>query len=100
MNALFALGAAIGAILQGWMADWIGHKKSMAVSGLCALAGAALVSGSVNIAMCVTVRILHGFGLGMIICLVPLYTTEVAPPHRRGVMAGMTVMGFGMGYLS
>jgi MFS family permease len=44
------------------------------------------------------VRILQGFGLGMIISLVPLYLTEVAPPHRRGFLTGLTVMSFGMGY--
>ena len=48
--------------------------------------------------MLITVRLLQGFGLGMLICLVTLYFTEVAPPHRRGFLAGFTTMGFGMGY--
>ena len=60
---------------------------------------AALVAGSVNVSMLVTTRILHGFGLGMILCLVPLYTTEIAPPKTRGIYSGMTVIGYGMGYL-
>ena len=50
--------------------------------------------------MLITVRILHGFGLGMQICLVSTYLTEVSPPHCRGVMSGMTVMGFGIGYVA
>ncbi|KIW67196.1 hypothetical protein, variant [Phialophora macrospora] len=50
--------------------------------------------------MLITTRILHGFGLGMQICLVPLYLTEVSPPHCRGLMTGMTVMGFGLGYVA
>jgi MFS family permease len=50
--------------------------------------------------MLITTRILHGFGLGMLICLVPLYLTEVSPAHCRGVMSGMTVMGFGLGYVA
>ncbi len=50
--------------------------------------------------MLITVRILHGFGLGMQICLVAIYLTEVSPPHCRGIMSGMTVMGFGVGYVA
>lgn len=36
----------------------------------------------------------------MLLALVPLYLTEVAPPHRRGVLTGLTTMSFGLGYTS
>jgi MFS family permease len=100
VSSLFAFGAALGAICQGWLADWIGRKKSLAVSALFSLVGAAWAAGSPYLAMLITTRILHGFGLGMLICLVPLYLTEVSPAHCRGVMSGMTVMGFGLGYVA
>jgi MFS family permease len=96
--SLFAFGAGLGALVQGWTADWIGRKKTLMVAGVTSTVGAALVAGAVNVPMLVTTRILHGFGLGMILCLVPLYCTEVAPPKHRGVFSGMTVMGYGMGY--
>lgn len=97
--SLFAFGAGLGAIVQGWTSDWIGRKKTLAVAGVTSTIGAALVAGSINIPMLVTTRILHGFGLGMILCLVPLYGTEIAPPKKRGLFSGTTVMGYGMGYL-
>ena len=50
--------------------------------------------------MIIAVRLLHGFGLGMLICLVPLYLTEVAPPHRRGLLSGLSTLSFGMGYVT
>jgi MFS family permease len=98
VNALFAFGAAVGAILQGWTADYLGRKKSLALSAVLALIGGALAAASVAIEMLIIVRILQGIGLGMIICQVPLYTTEVAPAHRRGLLSAMTVIGFGSGY--
>ncbi|KAJ9609896.1 hypothetical protein H2200_006225 [Cladophialophora chaetospira] len=98
VNALFAAGAAFGSIAQAWLADWVGRKKALAASALFSMVGAAWTAGSPYLAMLITIRILHGFGLGMQICLVPLYLTEVSPPHCRGVMTGMTVMGFGLGY--
>lgn len=99
MNALFAAGAAFGALAQAPLADWIGRKKALASSALLSLVGAAWTAGSPYLAMLLSVRILHGFGLGMLICLVPLYLTEVSPAHCRGLVSGMTVMGFGMGYV-
>ncbi len=98
VNALFAFGAALGSLAQAWLADWVGRKKALAVSALFSLVGAAWTAGSPFLAMLITTRILHGFGLGMQICLVPLYLTEVSPAHCRGIMTGMTVMGFGLGY--
>ncbi len=98
VNALFAFGAACGAILQGWTADWLGRKGALAIAASCALIGGALTAGSTAIAMLITVRIIQGCGLGMLICLVPLYITEVAPAHRRGLLSGMTTIAFGTGY--
>ncbi|KAL6246482.1 hypothetical protein RBB50_006719 [Rhinocladiella similis] len=100
INALFNFGLAIGALAQGYLADVIGRKKAFYIAGASALVGAILVTASVKIAMLITVRLLHGFGLGMLICLVPLYLTEVAPPHRRGLLSGLTTMSFGMGYFT
>lgn len=89
----------MGSIVQGWTADWLGRKKAMAVAASFAIIGGALTAGSVNIAMLIVVRFVQGFGLGKVICLVPLYIAEVAPPHRRGMLSGATVWSFGIGYV-
>ena len=99
VNALFTAGAAFGSIAQSFVADKYGRRVGLGTAAVCALVGAALTAGSVNIPMLIVVRLLMGFGLGMVICLVPLYLSEVAPPHRRGLLAGMTVLSFGTGYL-
>lgn len=98
-SSLFAFGALLGCLFQGSLADRIGRKRTFAIAGVTALIGAALVTGSVNIPMLVTVRVIHGIGLGMLLCLTPLYNTEIAPPKWRGIFSGMTTMGYGMGYL-
>lgn len=67
-NALFTLGAAVGAILQGFVADWYGRKKGMALAAVLATIGGALSAGSVNIAMIIVVRIIQGIGAGMVVC--------------------------------
>jgi MFS family permease len=99
VNALFAFGAASGSIAQGWIADWLGRKKAFATAATFSIIGGALTAGSVHIAMLIAVRLLQGFGLGMVICLVPLYITEVAPARIRGRLSGLTVWSFGIGYI-
>ncbi len=99
VNALFTAGAAFGSLAQSFIADKYGRKIALAVAAVTALIGTALAAGSVNVAMLIVVRLFQGFGLGMIIALVPLYLNEVAPPHNRGFISGLTVLSFGTGFL-
>ena len=73
VNALFTAGAAFGSVAQSFIADKYGRRIGLGVAAVCALVGAALTAGSVNVPMMIVVRLLMGFGLGMVICLVPLY---------------------------
>lgn len=99
INALFFFGCAIGAILQCFVSDWIGRKGALAVSAVLAAVGSALVAGSVVIPMLIPMRIIQGVGLGMLLALVPLYLTEVAPPRHRGFLTGSTQFSTGIGYI-
>lgn len=99
INALFYLGGALGAIGQSFLADWVGRKRALAVSGLLALGGNTLVAGSVAVGMLIAVRLIQGAGLGMLLAIVPLYLTEVAPPRQRGVLTGLTTLSYSLGYV-
>lgn len=72
----------------------------MAVSSAIALVGGAGVTGSVNVPMLIVFRFIQGFGLGQSFALVPLYITEISPPHTRGAMAGLAGGSIVTGYLS
>ncbi|KAF4236374.1 hypothetical protein CNMCM6805_005863 [Aspergillus fumigatiaffinis] len=98
VNALFNLGLALGALAQGWLADKVGRKKAFMLAAVCTLIGAALVTCSVAIGMLITVRLLHGFGLGMLVGLVPLYLTETAPARSRGLLLCINTSCISIGY--
>lgn len=89
----------MGSLSQSWFADRWGRRVALAVAAVIALIGSALVAGSVNIPMLCVVRVLQGCGLGMLLTLVPLYLSEVAPPAQRGLLTGLSVLCFGMGYV-
>lgn len=100
MSALFAAGAGIGAVIQGWSGDYLGRKKAFAVSLTVALISGALLAGSVNVAMFIVFRFIQGLGLGQCFAMAPLYITEVAPPRRRGQLAGLTAASIVSGYVT
>jgi MFS family permease len=99
VTSLFAAGAAFGAIIQGWTSDFLGRRKALAIGGLVSLFGTTLVAASVNIPMLMVFRFVSGLGVGQLLCLVPLYIAEVAPPKHRGFMSAGTGCSFSVGYL-
>ncbi|KIX92910.1 uncharacterized protein Z520_11386 [Fonsecaea multimorphosa CBS 102226] len=99
INACFFGGCALGALAQCYASDWVGRRGAFAISACLTLLGAALVAGSVQIAELFMFRVVQGIGSGMILGLVPLYLTEVAPPKHRGLMAGSTQFAGGCGYI-
>ena len=99
VNAIYFTGAAVASIAQCYLADWLGRRKALAIAAIMGIIGSALVAGSVTIGMLIAVRVLQGAGLGMLLTLVPLYLSEIAPPHRRGFLTGLTVLSFGTGYV-
>jgi sugar porter (SP) family MFS transporter len=78
------LGATIGAVFGGRAADRLGRRKVLlvtaAIFGIGALASAVAPSPLVLIVS----RIVLGLAIGLASTNVPVYLSEVAPPHARG----------------
>ena len=89
----------IGAVVQGFTGDWLGRVKALQIGAVISIIGTAVVAGSVNIPQLFVFRFITGLGVGQLLALVPLYITEVAPPHRRGLLSALTGCSFSLGYL-
>ncbi|KAK4574375.1 hypothetical protein LTR86_002137 [Recurvomyces mirabilis] len=89
VNALFFLGACIGALTSGPLSDHIGRKWTIFSAAAIALVGGALTAGSVHIAMLIVVRILQGCGLGGLATLTPVYLAESSTKEKRGMLTGL-----------
>src|SRR5205823_2366803 len=78
------LGATIGAIVGGNAADLFGRRRVLLVTavifGIGALASAVAPSPAILIAS----RVVLGSAIGLASTNVPVYLSEVAPPHARG----------------
>ena len=78
------LGAILGNISAGALADRFGRKKILiltaALFSFCAL-GCGLAH---SISFFIFARIIGGFGVGMAILIAPMYIAEIAPKKLRG----------------
>lgn len=83
------LGAILGSIVAGRMADWLGRKKVMIGSGTLFLLGALEQAASQVVRELVLGRLLVGLGVGMASMVVPTYLAEVAPTKVRGRIVGI-----------
>ncbi|RGP63525.1 hypothetical protein FSPOR_8578 [Fusarium sporotrichioides] len=84
MTAMITLGAFIGAINQGWIADWISRKRSLMVAVVIFTIGSTLQTAAVSYPMLVVGRFIGGIGIGQLSMVVPLYISEISPPEIRG----------------
>ncbi len=86
MTAMIELGALIGALNQGWIADKISRKYSISVAVCFFIVGSALQTAAVDYAMLVVARLIGGIGIGMLSMVAPLYISEISPPEIRGAL--------------
>ncbi|MFL5829718.1 MAG: sugar porter family MFS transporter [Solirubrobacteraceae bacterium] len=78
------LGAAVGAVVAGRLADRVGRLIVMRLAAVLFLVS-ALGTGLINsLAMLIVFRVLGGVGVGMASVVAPTYIAEIAPARIRG----------------
>lgn len=82
----FIGGNLAGAIVQGPISTRYGRRIATAVAALLLTISGALQAGAANINMFIAARTICGIGAGMVITNVPVYMSEIAPPHSRGLL--------------
>jgi MFS family permease len=84
VSVLFLAGIP-GAFLGSWTNNWYGRRPTMMIGGGNFLVGAILMSSATHIAMLVIGRIFLGVGIGICVQCGPLFLSELAPAHLRGL---------------
>jgi len=82
--AVLLLGAMVGALCSGYLADRISRKWTKVISGTVYIVGALGCAFSVNAQMLIGFRFLLGLAVGTASFVSPLYISEVSPPRVRG----------------
>ncbi|KAF2707361.1 MFS general substrate transporter [Pleomassaria siparia CBS 279.74] len=86
MTAMLELGALIGTLFAGYLADRLSRKYSIVVAVIIFTIGGILQTAAVEYSMLVVGRLVGGLGIGMLAMISPLYIFEIAPPEIRGAL--------------
>ena len=87
--ACLQLSAAVGSITAGRMGDIIGRKRCVAIGGFIYFVTAFIQAFAPDLGTFIAGRTLQGLGVGFLSMTVPIIQTEIAAPHRRGLMVGV-----------
>ncbi|MGA9526739.1 MAG: MFS transporter [Terriglobales bacterium] len=87
--AAVLLGSVISTLFAGLLADWMGRKRLMALSGLLFVVSIPAIALSHGYAPLVFGRLLQGISAGLIGVVVPLYLAECLTASSRGKGTGM-----------
>lgn len=98
INGVYAAGGAFGCIGNMYTAEKFGRPRSIQIGCVISIVGATLMTASVNIPMFIVARFIMGFGIGILVTLVPLYQSEVSPAESRGLMVGLHGVLIGFSY--
>jgi len=77
-------GSMVSSLIAGLLADWMGRKRMMIVSGLMFIASVCLIVASQGFTTLMAGRLLQGMSGGVIAVVVPLYLAESLRPESRG----------------
>ncbi|OCF40875.1 monosaccharide transporter [Kwoniella heveanensis CBS 569] len=86
MTALLELGAFLGALSAGWIADKWSRKMSIVIGSVWFVIGSILQASAHTFAQLVVGRFIGGIGVGVLSSTAPMYISEVASPNIRGAM--------------
>ncbi|WVO14431.1 hypothetical protein L204_102064 [Cryptococcus depauperatus] len=89
ITGLLSVGATIGAVGSGFIADRLGLRSTCMLFICIYLIGAAIEISAMNAygQICVA-RLFTGLGVGATSGLVPVFQAEAAPPRWRGLVTG------------
>lgn len=103
VSAMMA-GAAIGAIIAGWLARASGRKWSLALSGVIFILGSLGCAFAWSISSMICGRALMGLAIGIAAFTSPLYLSEIASEKTRGAMIStyqlMITVGIFLAFIS
>jgi len=98
MVAILEVGAFVASLSVGRIGDVIGRRKTILYGALIFLVGGFLQTFANGMPMMMVGRIIAGLGVGALSTIVPVYQSEISPPHNRGKLACIEFSGNILGY--
>lgn len=100
MVAILEVGAFISSLGVGRIGDILGRRRTILYGAVVFVIGGAFQTFATGMPMMMLGRIIAGLGVGALSTIVPVYQSEISPPHNRGKLACIEFSGNIVGYAS
>jgi sugar porter (SP) family MFS transporter len=95
--SIVLIGAMIGAIAGGTIADRIGRRATLVWAAAIFILGSVLSPLAPNVSVLIVARAIIGIGIGFSSVTAPVYVSELAPPQSRGTLIGLYQLALTLG---
>ncbi|KAF3572782.1 hypothetical protein F2Q69_00063049 [Brassica cretica] len=98
-GSLSNVGAMVGAIASGQIAEYMGRKGSLMIAAIPNIMGWLSIAFAKDTSFLYMGRLLEGFGVGIISYTVPVYIAEIAPQNMRGALGSVNQLSVTVGIM-
>lgn len=99
LTSVLLIGAMVGTLLAGKIADKIGRRPTVLGTSALFVAGVLLAACSPSYGVLLGARVVIGLAVGSASMVVPLYIGEAAPPRIRGALVSFNQLAVTLGIL-
>ena len=99
VTSMLLVGAAIGALFGGRVADWLGRRMTLIIGGIIFILGSLWCAFAGSTEILAAARTFLGVAVGAVSIVVPMYISEKSPAHVRGKMVSLNTFMIVVGQL-
>ena len=99
LTSLLLIGALIGAMFAGRIADRIGRRPTLLLTAVTFIVGVLGAAASPSYGFLLAMRVVIGLAVGSASMVAPMYIAEIAPPRLRGGLVSLNQLAITSGIL-